>query len=166
MLAGEVVQSVSVLMLGLLLWWQPFSLGSTRDGVARWFYADALVTLICVSLTIFTTRSAVHAALMQLLMACPQQLNIEAFQQALSQVEGVLSLHDLHVWQSGQDRVCSAHLVIKEDAELNSVLAECTNIAQQVYGISRTTFQVEAEQDFPDSSERLRLNGTTCHDMQ
>ena len=61
---------------------------------------------------------------------------------ALAAVEGVVEVHDLHVWTltSGMD-VATAHLVARDHAE--SVLEGATTVLREKFGIAHATLQVE-----------------------
>jgi len=150
--------------VGLLVWLQPLDAGTTAHGTSRWCYADPLMALICISRIVLASRSAVRESLMQLLMACPRNVNLVAFHQALQQVEGVVSLHDHHAWQLGGSRMCSAHIVVASVDDCSRVLRECTKIAQLDHSFDKVTFQVEVAGAFDTSAEQLRLSSTTCHD--
>ena len=66
---------------------------------------------------------------------------------ALSAVDGVAQVHDLHVWTltSGMN-VATAHLVASDDAP-EHVLAEASTVLREAFGIAHATLQVESGED-------------------
>jgi len=162
-LLADVLLGLLVVLAGALMWWEPMPVGHAAGGASRWGYADLLVASICVLHTFFTTRHAFRESLMQLLMACPRNLNLHAFQTSLCEVPGVLAMHDLHVWQIGPRRLCSAHLSVANVACAQQVLRDCSSIAQKENQIDDVAFQIQvAGADLQE--DRLRLSSTTCHD--
>lgn len=159
--AIELFFSALVMAVGALVWLQPFAAGEAEIGVSRWCYSDLIVALAVTTRMILSTRGAINEALMQLLMACPRNFNLHAFQQDLKSIEGVTSLHDLHLWQTGRSRCCTAHLVVKEVNDAMQVLRRCHELARAAH-IDEATFQIDV--DRRSMEERLRLSCTTCHD--
>lgn len=50
------------------------------------------------------------------LQQAPQDVNIERLQQSLLTIEGISSIHDIHLWSlDGESNVMTLHVVIKED---------------------------------------------------
>lgn len=50
------------------------------------------------------------------LQQAPQDVNIERLQQSLLSIEGIASIHDIHLWSlDGESNVMTLHVVLKED---------------------------------------------------
>lgn len=50
------------------------------------------------------------------LQQAPQDVNIERLQQSLLAIEGIASIHDIHLWSlDGESNVMTLHVVLKED---------------------------------------------------
>mmetsp|Transcript_103502 Transcript_103502/g.259466 ORF Transcript_103502/g.259466 Transcript_103502/m.259466 type:complete len:504 (-) Transcript_103502:97-1608(-) len=139
---GDILQSIGAVIAGVLIWWEPFSLGRTRDGFSRWCYIDSSITLIYICLVVLTTRSTIKEVLLRLLLACPRGLDLAAFAEQLRAVPGVERARDVHVWQIGQSKVCTAHLLTSDPMDCQDVLNACVRLSQK-YKIDHSTFQVE-----------------------
>ena len=62
----------------------------------------------------------------------------------MARVEGVLSVHDLHVWTlSGSRTALSAHVVVRSLAQWDRILAELQQRLQERFGIDHVTLQVD-----------------------
>lgn len=141
---GDIVQNIGAVIAGTLIWWQPFDLGVTHEGVSRWCYVDVSITLIYLTLVALTTFGTTREVLVNLLLACPAALDIAAFQQQLEEVPGVVGTHDLHVWQIGQSRVCTVHVVILDASQRSRVMASCSEVSQRRHhAVDHATFQIE-----------------------
>lgn len=166
--------TASALVEGFCLWNQQAVADSERTSHGGHNFAvptkygriDSILAAVVIAHVVIPSRHAMREALMQLLMACPRHLNLLALEVSLSQVEGVSELHDVHVWQSGALRCCSAHIVVEDACECSKILHKCTEIAKQEHKLQSVAFQMEVKGDFDKDGERLRLSNITCHDTQ
>ena len=59
---------------------------------------------------------------------------------ALTEIPGVLDVHDLHVWTITSEFVSlSAHLTIRNGTDPRAVLREANNVLTSRFGIRRST---------------------------
>ena len=62
----------------------------------------------------------------------------------MAAVQGVTSVHDLHIWSLSGERVAlSAHVVLKEIARWETVLAILQAMLRERFGIEHVTLQPE-----------------------
>ena len=81
-----------------------------------------------------------------LVQAAPEGLKLSELRDRLTGIEGVLDVHDLHVWTLTSDMdVASVHLMTSTQTEPHDVLDEARSILQDDYGIAHATLQVEPE---------------------
>lgn len=109
-----------------------------------WVYVDALVGA---GIGLFILPRAYRLgqkALRVLVQAAPADLDLSAIDARLAAIEGVVGVHDLHVWtlSSGMP-VATVHLAAQPDADRDGILTEATTVLSEVYGISHATLQVE-----------------------
>ena len=65
---------------------------------------------------------------------------------SLGAIDGVLSVHDLHVWTLTSDmEVATAHLVVAESTDHHGVLDRARVLLHERFGIEHATLQVEPE---------------------
>ncbi len=83
-------------------------------------------------------------AIRVLVEAAPPHLDVDAVRNDLVGVEGVESVHDLHVWTlTSEMDMASAHLVVADESELHSVLDRARDMLRVKYNIEHSTLQVE-----------------------
>jgi cobalt-zinc-cadmium efflux system protein len=81
-----------------------------------------------------------------LIQAAPQGLDLDALAVDLAAIDGVVDVHDLHVWTlTSEMDVASAHLMIGIDQDAHAVLDGARSVLQERYGIAHATLQVEPE---------------------
>ncbi|BBX19021.1 cation transporter [Mycolicibacterium duvalii] len=126
---ADTVGSVGVLIAGIV---------TVTTG---WPYADIVVAVFVALWVLPRAISLARAALRILSETSPSHIDVEELRQALSAVDGVTEVHDLHVWTlvPGKDMV-TAHLTSKRDS------AQVLDDARAVLtarGLDHSTVQVE-----------------------
>lgn len=77
------------------------------------YYMDPLISLLITCLIVTSTIPLVKSASYILLQSMPSHLNIELVREKLGKIEGVIAIHELHVWQlSNTKTVASIHVLL------------------------------------------------------
>ena len=85
-------------------------------------------------------------ALRVLLQAAPPGLDLAAVRSDLAGVDGVVDVHDLHVWTlTSEMDVASAHVMVAAGTDAHAVLDRARSILADTYGVSHATLQVEPD---------------------
>ena len=85
-------------------------------------------------------------ALRVLLQAAPPGLDLGAVRSDLAGVDGVVDVHDLHVWTlTSEMDVASAHVMVSAGTDAHAVLDQARSILADRYGVSHATLQVEPD---------------------
>jgi cobalt-zinc-cadmium efflux system protein len=95
-----------------------------------------------------------------LLEGTPSHVDIHALHGELRELQGVQSVHDLHVWTLTSGVLAmSCHVVIAdEQLSRNLVLAEINELARERFRIDHTTVQIEEL-----GPEESVLDSCDCH---
>lgn len=112
-----------------------------------WWYADPIFSVVIGLFILPRTWGLMKQAVNVLLEATPAHLNLAEVEKAILGIEGVKSVHDLHVWTitSGIDAL-SAHVVLAEGVESAITEAVVERVAQALkenFGLGHTTIQAE-----------------------
>jgi len=112
------------------------------------YIVDSIIGMAIGMAVIYGTGRMLSAAINILLEGAPGHIKPRDVADRLRSVEGVLEVHDLHIWSitSGL-HVLSAHLVLDGEAirDVNRVLNEVKAILRRDFGISHSTLQLERE---------------------
>jgi cobalt-zinc-cadmium efflux system protein len=83
-----------------------------------------------------------------LVQAAPAGADLPAITAALTDIDGVVDVHDLHVWTLTSDmEVLTAHLGTSPDADPRVVLREARTVLTERFHLSHATLQVESAGD-------------------
>jgi cobalt-zinc-cadmium efflux system protein len=113
----------------------------------QWYLADPIVSVVVAGLILFGSWDLVRESVDVLLEGTPPHLKISNILTDLGSVNGVVSIHDLHVWSitSGMPAM-SCHVMLRQGADSCAVLDVLTRLMQHKHGIEHTTIQIEVEQ--------------------
>jgi cobalt-zinc-cadmium efflux system protein len=130
---GDVLGSVAALASGAII------------VATGWTTSDAIASLaICVLIAVSALR-LMRESLHALMEGVPHGLSVEAIAAEMVRIEGVLSVHDLHVWLlSGSRTALSAHVVIRSMAQWDTILARLQERLHLKFGIDHVTLQAES----------------------
>ncbi len=108
-----------------------------------WQYADVIASLVIAALVLPRAWQLMTQALRILLEQAPPGYRPDEIDALLRRVDGVLDVHDLHLWSlDGTGALASVHLVVPEDRDPAAVL--CAAQAElRERGIAHATIQVE-----------------------
>lgn len=124
-----------------------------------WQQADAVATLIVAALMLRAGVDLVSASWRVFLEAAPEGIDVASIDADLHAMEGVVDVHDLHVWEvtSGFPAL-SAHITVTVNHDCHDLQRQVVHLLTERYGIDHTTLQVEhppAAQVFtPESLQR------------
>jgi cobalt-zinc-cadmium efflux system protein len=83
-------------------------------------------------------------ALRVLVQAAPTHVSLDELDRDLRELEGVIDVHDLHVWTlTSEMDVATAHLVVADVGETHAVLDRARTLLVERYRIDHATLQVE-----------------------
>ena len=114
--------------------------------VTGWPYADALFAGLIGLFILPRAWKLGHQALRILVQAAPIDLDLEAIRGDLARIDGVVDVHDLHVWTlTSEMDVATVHVMTTDDADPHPVLDAARAILQGRYDISHATLQIEPD---------------------
>jgi len=118
-------------------------------GVTDWAWVDPAVG-VAIGLFILPRTWRLGAqALRILVQAAPPNLDLAALDTELRALDGVVDVHDLHVWTlTSEMDVATVHVMVAEGTDTHGVLDQARTIMREGHGIDHATLQVE-----PDTHE-------------
>jgi cobalt-zinc-cadmium efflux system protein len=129
---GDLLGSLAALSSGIVVW------------ATGWFSVDPALSLLIALLIAYSSLKLVREAFHGLMEGVPLHLSLDEIGVAMATVEGVTSVHDLHVWSLTAERIAlSAHVVIGGLESWPETLARLQALLAQRYGIEHVTLQPE-----------------------
>jgi cobalt-zinc-cadmium efflux system protein len=135
-LMGDVLSTVGAIVAGVLI---------ALTG-ASWF--DPMASILIGLLILWNAWGILQETLEILLEDVPRDIDLAEMVTELLQVQGVLGVHDLHVWSITRDlRMLSAHVVADEASlrETSDILRRMNAMLEARFHIRHATLQLENE---------------------
>ena len=133
-LMGDVLSTVGAVIAGVVIYFTK----------ANWL--DPLVSVLIGALILYNAWGILRDALDILLEAKPRDIDSTKLIEDLMQVQGVLGIHDLHIWSLTQNlRTMSAHILTGDlsISEGANIQRQINDLVHQRYNIAHATLQLE-----------------------
>ena len=107
---------------------------------------DPVLSVLIAALILWSSVGIVRETLNILLEGTPRDCSIRGIRAGMEAVEGVMNVHDLHIWSLGsQSRAMACHVTIADipPSESACILAKLNHLLQDHFHISHTTIQFE-----------------------
>lgn len=120
--------------------------GAGLIAVTGWMWVDPVIAIAIGLWVLPRTWILLRDSTNILLEGVPRGMVLTDIRAAVTQVAGVVAMHDLHVWVSGADRAsASAHVVVREGADEHAVRVAVAGVLRERFGLDHITIQVERE---------------------
>jgi cobalt-zinc-cadmium efflux system protein len=114
-----------------------------------WTIADAIASVAIALLILASAWRLLSDCVHVLMQGTPRHIDLRQLEQVMRQVEGVLEVHDLHVWSMGTGaEVMTGHVVVvagMDQERSHAVLHQLTHRIRDQFGIVHSTIQLEHE---------------------
>ena len=129
---ADLASSAGVVLAGLILL------------ATGWPYADPIAGLVIGVLVIASTFGVLRETIGVLLEGAPAGMDAREVSAAIASTEGVVGVHDLHLWTitSGFPAL-SAHVLVAAGADCHAIRRDLEVLLRERFGLEHTTLQVE-----------------------
>ena len=132
---GDMIQSAGVLLAALIIYFYQ----DTHPGVR---IVDPICTFCFAIVVLCTTLPVSRDCFYVLLESTPRDLDIESLYNDLSSINGVISVHDIHLWNISIGRPSIAlHIICDNPKDILKIASQTC----KSYGIKHCTIQAETE---------------------
>ena len=131
---GDLLATVGTVVAAVIIRW------------TGWLYADPLASLLSTVLIMRGAWSLLRESVDVLLESAPRHIPLDGVRTRLEGIQGVESVHDLHVWTVTSGLVAaSAHAVVRDPDAHQRVLERAHDVLQEM-GIQHVTVQLERDE--------------------
>jgi cobalt-zinc-cadmium efflux system protein len=129
---GDALGSVGAIVAGIVMYF------------FDWYIADPIISVVVALLILRSAWGVVKHTIHILMEGTPITIDQQAVKSTLEEINGVINVHDLHIWTitSGIDSL-SCHLLVEDDEDGQTILQEAINKIEQEFKIIHTTIQIE-----------------------
>ena len=131
---SDAVGSVGAIIAGLVML------------ATEWYLADPIISILIGVLILHSSWSLVKESVSILMQAVPKGIRLEEVQRTIEEVNGVMKVHDLHVWAvTSGIFTLSAHAVVHNGEDFHEVLNGIEDTLKDRFNIEHVTIQLETE---------------------
>lgn len=128
----DAAQNLIVLVTGLMVWWKP-----------QLTMIEPMCTMFFVVFFYYGTSGFLIQMIDILMERAPRNIDCKSMQDELQKINGVQSVHCLHVWALAPGKICAAVHLRTVDSNLNNeVFDQAQIVLQHRYGIKHSALQV------------------------
>ena len=129
-----------------------------------WYWVDPVASVLIALLVIYSASLLISQSVHVLMEGAPGHINVDEVRNALTALDTVEDVHDLHIWSITSGFVSlSAHIVVTEASDHRAVLRLSQRLLVERFGIRHTTIQVDScescDQAHHDVHERFEVLG-------
>jgi cobalt-zinc-cadmium efflux system protein len=108
--------------------------------------ADGVASLLIAGLMLWAAFGLLRDSGRVFMEAAPPELDPERIGRTLAAADGVVEVHDLHVWEvtSGMPAI-SAHMIVGRDVDCHEARWRAARLLADRFGVEHSTLQVEHE---------------------
>lgn len=132
-MAADTLVSVGVVISGIVIHF------------TGWYILDPIIGIVIALVIAWSTRGLLVESTRMSIDAVPDTIDMPGLEKALEAVDGVRSIHHLHVWAlSTTENALTVHAVITDVSKLNQIISAIKHQAER-FGITHSTVEAETE---------------------
>jgi cobalt-zinc-cadmium efflux system protein len=143
-------RTVSLHLLEDVLGWAAVLVASVVMIFVEMPILDPILSLGIACYILFNIYNNLRDTLRVILQGVPENINGEEIEKALLNVEGIESVHDLHLWtMDGEFNISSIHIVVATNQDSRGI-TEIKNKAKEImkhYNIQHSTIEIEQSEE-------------------
>lgn len=129
---GDLLGSVGAIIAALLIIFQ------------GWNIADPIASMIVSVLVLYSGWHILKDSVNILMESKPANIDTAEVKRAIKSIDGVIDIHDLHIWMITQEFLSlTTHVSVKNNSDRDLLLNQITKIIKQKTGITHITVQLE-----------------------
>ena len=133
---GDAAASLGVVIAGIIITFTSL------------FIADPIVSIVFALLVLWSSWTIFTESIQMLLEGIPVGMELNEVESSIRNVNGVLNMHDLHVWTISSGLIaCSCHILVAEQSVSGGqkILKDVAHMLEHDFKIRHSTIQIEVE---------------------
>jgi cobalt-zinc-cadmium efflux system protein len=133
---GDMISSAGVIVGGIVI------------AFTGWKIVDPIIAMMIGIIILFGAVNLVRDSVDILMETVPKQIQLDKVTETIKSVNGVVELHDIHIWTiTSGIYALSSHILIQDQmlSHTSEIIATINQELAQKYNVTHTTFQLECE---------------------
>lgn len=134
---GDLLGSFVAIVAGVLIYFTSLSI------------VDPLLSLVVITLLLVSNYKLIKKSIRVLMAGVPEELDYIKIGQDIEKIQGIIGVHDLHIWYMTANKAAlSAHIISSDPYLWQDSLAKCQKMLVDKYKIEHITLQYEFKPDY------------------
>jgi len=133
---GDMISSVGVIAGGIII------------SITGWKIVDPIIAIMIGIIILWGAVGLVRESVDILMETVPKQIQLDKVTETIKNINGVVELHDIHIWTiTSGIYALSTHILIQDQmlSHTSDIIATVNRELEQKFNITHTTFQLECE---------------------
>lgn len=129
--------------------------------ITGWYYADPLAAVLVSLFILYAAWGLIREATGVLLESVPSHIDLDQVRETISDVDGVESVHHIHIWELGSGvYALSCHVEVEDRkiSDCSGILQDINQVLRQRFNIVHPTIQMECARRLPGECEDRSSN--------
>lgn len=129
---GDLLGSVAVLISGIIIYF------------TNWTMIDPILSIFICILILISTISLLRESMLVLMEGTPSNIDFAKVSQTVKNIDGVQTIHDLHIWTlTSGVTLLTAHVVVSDHMPWQQIIDNIRTTIQKNFDITHSTIQIE-----------------------
>lgn len=130
---GDLLGSVGAVVAGLLIFYK------------QWYLADPIISFFIAGFILYSSVNLIKSASHILMEAAPSHIDVDKIKSAISKIDNVKDVHDLHVWSISSSKISLSVHIVSACQYSEKILHDVNKLLADDFGICHCTIQIEPE---------------------
>lgn len=109
----------------------------------NWHISDPIISFVIAFLVLMSSFGIIKSTVDVLMESVPSNIDINEVREHLGEIEGVLDVHDLHIWCINTNTVTLSVHLVSEGQNQNEILCRAKELLKEHFDIEHSTIQIE-----------------------
>ncbi len=110
----------------------------------QWYWTDTVLTLFIAGYVLYQASTLFPSTIHILMEGAPEDIAIEDVIKRMEQIEGVLDIHHVHLWQLDEHKnALEAHVIVGDVSQLESIKNALKSALKEKFSIVHSTLEFE-----------------------
>lgn len=129
---GDLLNSVGVIVSALVIYYTNLMI------------LDPIISMVIGAVILIGGLKILREAYFILMESVPEQFDLEAIRQEISEIDGVEDVHEMHLWTVTSNHYSfTAHVFLNENGEPQKTVAIINKLLKEKYNLGHSTIQIE-----------------------
>ncbi|MCW8894423.1 MAG: cation diffusion facilitator family transporter [Sulfurimonas sp.] len=112
----------------------------------EWYWSDTILTLIIAAYILYQAATLLPQTIHILMQGTPKNINIDDVTKKMQEIDGVIEIHHLHLWQLDEHKnALESHVVLENFNNVQEIKENLKQVLKEQFSIVHSTLEFEVQ---------------------